>query len=103
MLKQTHVVEIIIPRYAELRVENVWPLVKEIDEFMNYFPDCSQKQFPDRKFMYTILTTLRFYEQWEWLMLLERAKHKLMREMKTILFRYRNSYTIKFQVSWYRK
>ena len=62
MLKQTHVVEIIDPGYAELRVENIWPLVKENEDFMNYFPDYSQKQLPDRKFMYLILATIRFDE-----------------------------------------
>ena len=62
MLKQTHVVEIIVPRYVELRVENIWSLVKENEDLMNYFPDYSQKQLPDRKFMYLILATLRFDE-----------------------------------------
>ena len=37
--------------------------MKENEDLMNYFPDYSQKQLPDRKFMYLILATLRFDEQ----------------------------------------
>ena len=60
MLKQNEVIKIIVPRYEELKVEQVWPLVKEIDDLMLYFPDYGDKQYPDRKFMYSILGTLRF-------------------------------------------
>ena len=62
MLKQSQVVEIIVPRYAELRVDKIWPLVNEIENLTCYFPDYSQKQQPDRKFMYSILATFRFNE-----------------------------------------
>ena len=58
MLKQSRVVEIIVPRYAELKVENIWAFVKESEELLIYFPDYSRKQLPDRRFMYTILATL---------------------------------------------
>ena len=33
--------------------------MKEVDELMSYFPDYEQKQLPDRKFMFSILGTLR--------------------------------------------
>ena len=49
----------IIPRYNELKVINIWPLVREVNELMSYFPDYEQKQLPDRKFMFSILGTLR--------------------------------------------
>ena len=57
MLKQKNVIEIIIPRYWELRVQNIWPLVKEISELKFYFLDYSEKQLPDRKFMFTVFAT----------------------------------------------
>ena len=60
MLKQNEVIKIIVPRYEELKVEQVWPLIKEIDDLMLYFPDYGDKQYPDRKFMYSILGTIRF-------------------------------------------
>ena len=62
MLKQTHVIDMIIPRYNELKVINIWSLVKEVDELMSYFPDYEQKQLPDRNFMFLIFGTLRHDE-----------------------------------------
>ena len=59
-MKQSHVADTMIPRYSELKVENIWPLVKE--ELINYFSDYGQKQLPDRKFMFSIIGTLRFVE-----------------------------------------
>ena len=57
IMKQAKIVDITIPRYDELKVENVWPLIKQNDDIMVYFPDISLKELPDRRFMYSILTT----------------------------------------------
>ena len=62
ILKQTKVIEIVIPRYNELKVSNVWPLVSDAEDLMIYFPDYDHKQLPDRRFMYSILATLRYDE-----------------------------------------
>ena len=62
MLKQSQVVEIIVSRYAEFRVDKLWSLVNEIGNLTYYFADYSQKQQPYRKFMYSILATLCFNE-----------------------------------------
>ena len=62
MLKQNKVTEIIIQRYNELKVGKVWPLVKEAEDLIEYFPDYGPKQLPDRGFMYSILATLRYNE-----------------------------------------
>ena len=59
MLKQNEVIQIIVLRNEELKVEQVWPLIKEIDDLMLYFPYYEDKQYPDQKFMYSILGTLR--------------------------------------------
>ena len=61
-MKQSKVIEIIIPRYNELKVSNVWPLMNDTDDLMDYFPDYDQKQLPDRRFMYSILATFRYDE-----------------------------------------
>ena len=37
-----------------------WPLVKEVNDLLEYFPDYKPKQYPDRSFMNSILATLRF-------------------------------------------
>ena len=52
----------LIPRFKELSVENIWPFIKGADDLYEYFPDYNQNQLPDRSFMYTILATFR-YEQ----------------------------------------
>ena len=59
MVKVESVTEIIVPRYNELSVERIWPLVQVAEDLNSYFPDYSSHQFPDRKFMYTILGTFR--------------------------------------------
>ena len=51
-----------VPRYSELSVEEIWPMIKEVADIMVYFPDYSGKQMPDRDYMYSILATTR-YEQ----------------------------------------
>ena len=49
-----------MPRYRELSVDKVWPLLKDVKTLNNYFPDYNPNQLPDRKFMFTILSTFRF-------------------------------------------
>ena len=62
MLKQAKVIEIVMPRYNELKVSNVWPIVSDAEDLMIYFPNYDHKQLPDRRFMYSILATLRYDE-----------------------------------------
>ena len=38
---------------------NVWQLVREVDELTQYFQDLNNDQFPDRRFMFSIFSTLR--------------------------------------------
>ena len=59
MLKQEQIKEIIVPRYKELAVDKIWSLIKETDDLMAYFPNYRDKQKPDRRFMFAILSTLR--------------------------------------------
>ena len=60
MIKKGKIIEIVVPRFKELSVKYIWPLVKEVNDLLEYFPDYKPKQYPDRSFMYSILATLRF-------------------------------------------
>ena len=60
MLKQKNVVIIGIPKYKEFSIINIWPLVKDNDDLLEYFPDYSDKQVQDREFMFSILRSFRF-------------------------------------------
>lgn len=50
---------LLVPKYRELSVRRVWDYVKEIPELCSYFPDYSEKQTPEKDFLFTILTALR--------------------------------------------
>ena len=60
MIKQKDITTIEVPRYEELAVAKIWPLIKEADNLFQYFPDYLSKQVPDRDHMFSILWTLRF-------------------------------------------
>ena len=81
MIKQSAVVEMIISRYNEMKVNNFLPLVKEINELVMYFPDYEQKQIPDRKLMYSIIGTLRYDELKS--MIVGARKNRALKEEKS--------------------
>ena len=60
MLKQNEITNIEIPKYGELSVQKIWPLVKEAQDLFEYFPNYTNKQIPNCHFMFSILWTLRF-------------------------------------------
>ena len=49
-----------VPRYKELYVSNIWSLVREVQALVQYFPTFQPNQLPDRDFMFSILSTLRY-------------------------------------------
>ena len=53
-----------IPRYQELRVSAIWELVKEVPDLVEYFPELSEGELPDRSFLWGVLGTLR-NEAWQ--------------------------------------
>ena len=53
-----------VPRYKELGVKPIWTFIKEIPELLQYFPNLEKDELPDRSFMWTILSTLR-YDEWK--------------------------------------
>ena len=53
-----------IPRYQELRASAIWELVKEVLDLVEYFPELSEGELPDRSFLWGVLGTLR-NEAWQ--------------------------------------
>ena len=58
-IKNREVIYFEIPNYPELGVKHVWPLVKENNDLLDYFPDYTQSQQPEKEFMYAVLSTLK--------------------------------------------
>lgn len=50
---------IIAPKYKEVSLKVLWPLVKEIDELSVYFLDLGDDELPDREYLWTVISTLR--------------------------------------------
>ena len=51
-----------MPRYQELSVDKVWPLVREVKDLAQYFPYYKENQLSDRRFMFANLAIFRFYQ-----------------------------------------
>ena len=60
MIKQDKIIELHVPQYKELSVQNIWPMVKEVEDLMLYFPDYEGKQLPCWTHLFAILSTLRY-------------------------------------------
>ena len=60
MLKVIDVRELKVPNYPEISVENLWGNNKDDDEVKMYFPDFTEKQKPERKFLLDILSAIRY-------------------------------------------
>ena len=48
-----------VPKYDELSSIKIWNFVKEIQDLLQYFPDLSSSTFPNRTYLFTILSTLK--------------------------------------------
>ena len=57
-LKQDKVSALVVPKYKELSVSCIWNFVKVIDDLWEYFPDLEDGQYPERKFLIAIISTL---------------------------------------------
>ena len=49
-----------VPHYPELSVGEIWPLIQDVSDILIYFPDYTDKQKPDRDYMYSILASTRY-------------------------------------------
>ena len=61
-MRTNKVTEIFVPQYAEISVKEIWPLIKDVEELMIYFSDYSERQTPDRDYMFSALVTTRYEE-----------------------------------------
>ena len=57
-LKTDQVNMIFVPRFKELATKKVWEAFREHEYVSQYFPDYTNKQVPDRVFMWTILSSV---------------------------------------------
>ena len=57
--KKEKIVEIVVPWFKELSVENIWKLVVEVDDLRCYFPDLKVHQLSNDEFMFSILVTFK--------------------------------------------
>ena len=49
-----------MPLYDELSVVNLWPLMKQDAQFMQYFPDKMPKgRVPSREYFFNVLNTVK--------------------------------------------
>ena len=40
-------------------MKKLWPYIKELEDLAIYFPDMKPDQYPDRDYMWTVISTLR--------------------------------------------
>ena len=62
VLKKNSVVEVIVPKFKEFSVENIWPMVKDVPDLIKFFPDFKDKQKCDRTYMFQVLASTRYDE-----------------------------------------
>ena len=55
-------IEVIVPKFKELFVEDIWPMMKDVLEFNKFLSDFKVKKKCDRKYMFQILATMRHDE-----------------------------------------
>ena len=53
-------VKIKIPNYTEISVKILWNKFKEDEEVLKYFPDYSEAQIPEKKFLIDILSIIKY-------------------------------------------
>ena len=58
-LKNRNIIYFKIPVYLELEPKNMWPLINQNEDLIEYFPDIKPSQFPEKEFLYGIMCTLR--------------------------------------------
>ena len=60
LLKMSELKSVNVPKFDELSVKNIFPLISQDPEVLNYFPDDYPKgREPDRTYTFNVLNTLR--------------------------------------------
>ena len=62
LLKKSKLIEVVVPCFNELKVKNVWSLIREVEDKNVYFPDLKEHQLQICECMYSVLSTLRNYK-----------------------------------------
>ena len=55
--KDLREVDLKIPRFSELSVKNFWNLIKKRPDLSIFFPDYTEKQLPDKTYLFNIMNT----------------------------------------------
>ena len=59
LLKLSEVKYVHVPKYEELSVKKLWPLMHNVENFMVYMPDPTEDgRLPDRKYFWNVLNTV---------------------------------------------
>ena len=76
LLKKKEVQHVDIPHYEELSVKNIYPMMKDNQNFQQYFPDkYSKGKAPNRDYFFNIMATLEPDYLWQ---LVEHANQQRM-------------------------
>ena len=60
LIELKDVIMVSVPKYDELSVKQVWPMIKADPDLMKFFPDKLPKgKLPDREYTFNVLSTLR--------------------------------------------
>ena len=59
LLSLSEVKHVHIPKYEELSVKKLWPLMWQVEDFMVYMPDpIPEGRLPDRQYFWNVLNTV---------------------------------------------
>ena len=60
MLRISELKDLNVPMYPEISVKNLWDVFKHKDDVIRYFPDYSETQQPERRYLINILKTIEY-------------------------------------------
>ena len=60
MLKISELKDLNVPKYPEISIQNLWEKFKNQDDVMRYFPDYTETQQPERKYLIDVLKTIKY-------------------------------------------
>ena len=50
--------KVVVPKYPELSVKQIWSLIKDAPEISKYFPDYDDGCYPEREFLFGVLSSV---------------------------------------------
>ena len=58
MFKKDKVQSLVVPRFKELKVKEIWDKIKDFDEYNLYFPDFPNSKLPERDYLISIISSI---------------------------------------------